>query len=109
MDRPKSDRYFWSTFNWLLEKQRLSPLCYDEMKKIDFEYSSYAKSAMKEIMDYVLKNKDEDPILLVENFRHDMDCIACSSKTGIKNFMFSVYYDIATEVLDNLMSKKYDY
>ena len=82
------------------------PTTYYRRKKVDFEYQSYKRSAMDEIKKYLIEHKDEDPIDAMENFRHQMDCFACETKNGNANFMFSIYYDVATDVLDHIIWNK---
>lgn len=69
-----------------------------------FEYDSYKHSAISEICMYLMEHELEDPIEALETFRCEMDNFACNAKTTSTNFMFSVYYDIATDVLDVLLS-----
>lgn len=74
------------------------------IKRGEFEYESYKYSGIDEIKLYLMKHKGEDPIQAVENFRYMMDEFACKATTSSANFMFSVYYDVATDVLDVLLS-----
>lgn len=90
----------------ILEKDWFKkPTKYYELKKIDFEYKSYSHFAIEELRLYLLNHKNEDPIYLLDEFRNKMDTFACDSKTGNSNFMFSVYCDVATNVLDELLIK----
>lgn len=75
-------------------------------KRIEFEYQSYKKSALDEIKMYLMENENENPISLMEIFRSRMDDFACRSKSGTANFMFSVYYDVATDVIDVLIGEE---
>lgn len=70
-----------------------------------FEYESYKCSGMDEIRQYLIEHLNEDPIKMVEEFRHIVDDFSCRSNPAA-NFMFSVYYDVATDVLDVLLSMK---
>lgn len=72
-------------------------------KRIEFEYKSYQCSALEEIERYLTKHNKEDPIEMLEEFRYQMDCFACETKNPTANFMFSVYYDVATDVMDTLL------
>lgn len=78
------------------------------IKRCEFEYQSYKHSAMNEIKFYLLEHQNENPISAIENFRYQMDCFACGTENGIANFMFSVYYDVATDVLDTLLGMNND-
>lgn len=82
-----------------------APTTYYNQKIINFEYQSYNYSAINEIRDYLTEHKNEDPIKAIEDFRYQMDCFACESRTGVANFMFSIYYDVATDVLDELLGE----
>lgn len=69
-----------------------------------FEQQSYRHSAIIEIKQYLIDHKDQNPTDAVQDFRDMMDLASCESKVGTtKNFMFSVYYDVATDVLDVLL------
>lgn len=79
-----------------------SPILYFQ-RKIEFEYKSYQHSALEEIKRYLIKHNKEDPIKTLEDFRCQVDCFACETKNPTANFMFSVYYDVTTDVLDTLL------
>lgn len=83
-----------------------SPSNYYGFKKAEFEFISYSRSAIGEIYLYLLKNKNKNPIEVLEEFRGMMDDFACYARNGIANFMFSIYYDVATDVLDTLLNMK---
>lgn len=72
-----------------------------EQKKIFFNYQSYENSALQEIKRYIIEN-DGDPISIMENFCHLMDDFSCSAKNGEASFMFSIYHDVAINVIDYL-------
>lgn len=76
------------------------------MKKCEFIYQSHLRSGIKELEIYLLEHKDQNPISGVEDFRYLMDYYACETKNESANFMFSVYYDVATDVLDTLLNMK---
>ncbi len=70
------------------------------IKKDEFIQKSYQMTGLKEIKLYLIRNKNKDPLLAIEDFRKEMDDFSC-----IKNdIMFSVYYDTATFVLDILLN-----
>lgn len=79
-----------------------SPILYFQ-RKIEFEYKSYQHSALGEIRQYLIRHNKENPIKMLEEFRYQMDVFACETKNPTANFMFSVYYDVATDVLDTLL------
>lgn len=72
-----------------------------------FAQKSYSNWAKKEIDRYLAQNKG-DSIDAVEEFRSMMDSFACNAKTAEANFMFSVAYDVATDVLDGLIGDQND-
>lgn len=61
--------------------------------------------AAMEIRDYIDKHRDWDPLMAVEEFRYAMDNFASSSTKSKNNFMFSVACDVATDILDMLLSE----
>lgn len=77
-----------------------------KIKKIDFMLKSYSRSAMEEIKLYLMGNDQKDPISVIEDFRYLVDDFACNTENADANFMFSVYYDVATDVLDTLLTMK---
>lgn len=81
------------------------PFSYDQ-KRDRFVYASFSHSAMEEIKLYLKQYIEIDPIESIENFRHLMDSFCCrAGNDAIKN-MFSIYYDVATHVLDVLLGMK---
>lgn len=82
------------------------PTDYYGQRRINFDYQSYIYSAMNEIKFYLMEHDDQNPISVMEDFRHLVDCFACDAKTAEQNFMFSVYYDVASDVLDMLLLRK---
>ena len=96
-------KYVLSVINDLRDKWYKPPSCYYHRKRIEFEQQSYARSAMNEICFYLMEHENENPITAIENFRYMVDCFACETKNGGANFMFSVYYDVASDVLDVLL------
>lgn len=96
-------KYVLSVINDLRDEWYKPPSSYYRRKRIEFEHQSYARSAMDEIRFYLMEHENENPITAVENFRYMVDCFACETKNGGANFMFSVYYDVASDVLDVLL------
>lgn len=96
-------KYVLSVINVLRDEWYEPPSSYYHGKRIEFEQQSYARSAMDEICFYLMEHENENPITAMENFRHIVDCFACKTKNGEINFMFSVYYDVASDVLDVLL------
>lgn len=80
---------------------------YYKIKKIVFEQKSYERSAVDEIKKYIINNGYRDCISVMEEFRSMVDDFACKSTDGDTGFMFSVYYDVATDVLDMLLERGY--
>lgn len=80
------------------------PSTYDVSKAAEFAQQSYARWAMQEIIRYVGKNSNTPIYILMEEFRSKMDDAACEAKDPSKNFMFSVAYDVATDVLDYFLT-----
>lgn len=72
-------------------------------KKSKFEKQSYSYSALNEIKFYIMEHENKDPILLLEEFRYQMDRFVYCSETSEAQFMFSIYYEVATDILDVLL------
>ncbi len=70
---------------------------------LNFKFQSYKHSAVNEIKSYLSKHKDQNAINVLEEFRNWVDTFACCTKDGETNFMFSIYYDVATDLLDELL------
>lgn len=68
-----------------------------------FAQRSYTRWAMDEINRYICKNEDLPVIELLEAFRLKMDRFACDARTDHGKFMFSVAYDVATNMLDEVI------
>lgn len=98
-----SMKYALSVINDLRDEWYKPPSSYYHRKRIEFERQSYTRSAMDEIRFYLMGHENENPITAVEDFRYMVDCFACKTKNGEANFMFSVYYDVATDILDVLL------
>lgn len=94
-----------SIIDTLQEEEYSGPINYYQ-KKERFIYQSYAKSAINEIKTYLKKYNKENVMDVLEDFRYQMDCFACESRNSDANFMFSVYYDVVTDVIDTLLTMK---
>lgn len=79
-----------------------SPESY-RINSAQFMFQSYKKWALNELLLYLLIRRDENPIERVEEFRYQMDVAATSATTDDRNFMFSVAYDVASDILDILL------
>lgn len=79
------------------------PRNYYKIKNIDFTYQSYKRSAIEEIKIYLSKHPAQNPIDVLEKFRHIVDHFACRTTSGSASFMFSVYYDVTTDIIDALL------
>lgn len=73
------------------------------MSQTDFYYTSYESWALREVKTYLMIHSDQNPIDALDEFRYQMDCAAVNAKTETTNFIFSICYDVATDVLDNLL------
>lgn len=79
-----------------------SPITYNK-KRAYFECESYQHSAIGEIRRYLMDHNKEDPIKVVDDFCYMVDDFACKTKNSTASFMFSVYYDVATDIMDALL------
>lgn len=98
-----STSYILSIVQEMANEYYPKPTTY-RMKKSYFIYDSYSRWAIKELIDYILSNSDRYVLDVVEEFRNKMDDYASYAKSGDANFMFSVAYDVATVVLDTLIT-----
>lgn len=71
-------------------------------KHINFEYRSYSRWSLNEIREYLLQNRDANPLELLDSFLYIMTDYACRSK-GTGNFIFSVACDITQFVIDEIL------
>lgn len=77
-------------------------------QKFLLQWESYKRTAIDEIKYYLMEHEDVNPISALEEFRCQMDDNACKSGSSEANFMFSVYYDVASDILDILISEGVD-
>lgn len=97
----------------LIEKARFDyysekPLEFYKTKRVDFVFNSYRRSAVNEIKFYLIDHDDVHPITALEDFIHMCDTFACKTTNSDANFMFSVYCDVATDMLDILIGHVYN-
>lgn len=98
-----SSKYVVSQVRNMREKWYKPPKTY-QMKNVRFKMISLNRSAMNEIERALLMNQNKDPFDVVDEFRSEMDRMACGAKTSESNFMYSVYCDVANDVLDMMLS-----
>lgn len=70
----------------------------------DFEQRSYQRWAVDEILRAIEKSNSAPPIVAVEDFIRKMDEFSC--KNHRTSIIFSVAYDVATDILDLLIAMK---
>lgn len=79
----------------------------DGLKRINndiFEYRAYRLAGLEEVKKFIIAHEKLGAMTSVELFRSQMDDFACRTKSPTAHFMFSVFYDTATDVLDALIS-----
>lgn len=76
------------------------PRC--QLKRSYFAQRSYSIWAAEEVLRTIRKRKDVSPIYAVEEFVGKMEYYALKRPEG--SYIFSVAYDIGTDVLDILMA-----
>lgn len=94
-----------SVIDSLREGWYIPPTNYNKKRK-DFDKMSFQRTAMDEIRFYLMEHASENPVDTIEKFRRMMDEFSCRPKSDDTSFMFSVYYDVATDVLDVLLGMK---
>lgn len=78
------------------------PTNYYNRKKIDFKYQSYGHAAILELKKYIMQNKNASPIIAIDEFRYLMGCYASIASNEEINFMFSVYKEVSSDILEVL-------
>ena len=73
-------------------------------KTAEFAYASYSLTTLIEILEYLRRSPDISPIIILEEYRDQMDDYACRNIIG--SYMFSVAYDTVTNIIDELISSK---
>lgn len=66
------------------------------------EWRSYSRFAMEEMVQYIRERPDQNAIVSLEDFRYQSDCRACESNSELKTYMYAIFYDVATDVIDEL-------
>lgn len=87
-----------------MTKEYYSPPTTYNIRSDIFMYRSYSHWAIKELREYLISRIDEDPICVVEEFRYKMDFYSCHTKNKNSDIMFSIGYDVATDILDVLLN-----
>lgn len=88
-----------------MEREDYTPPSSYYMRDDVFMYQSHRHWAIKEIKLYFEERIDQDPLYLIENFRRMVDYYSCKTKVKELDIMYSVAYDVATDVLDVLINK----
>ena len=70
---------------------------------LDYKRKRYANWAAITIRTHIDLNRDWEPICALEDIRHTFDEIACEAKCSEDNFRFSIAYDVASDLLDQLI------
>ena len=84
---------------------RLEQQTYPLWRSPEFAQMSYSKTAAYEILSLLESNKDVPPLQTIEEFRDKMNKYSClNTKTSI---MFSVAYDIADDISNDLIKAFY--
>lgn len=81
---------------------RLQRQPYPYWRSLDFAYQSYSKSAAIDILNILKKDATTPPLILIEEYKDLMDRYSCESKRS--SFMFSVAYDTADDIIDELIN-----
>ena len=85
------------------------PESYKDLDRALFDYKSYKYWALTELRTYIIKeciHSDVGIFEAVEEFRSLMNQYSCDTCSVECNFIFAVAYDVATDVLDHLISQK---
>lgn len=77
--------------------------CYS-IHDVMFKFESYIRWSVSEILNFLENSEEENPLTLLEKFRWEMDQYACQANGDDANLMFSTAYDVATDILDTLIT-----
>ena len=83
------------------ETENLYPTELGYLQKKEFALVSYNLSGLEALYYYILNYKGENMLEAVESFRQMVNDFSCEA--GINNpagYIFSIYYDIASYILD---------
>lgn len=72
-------------------------------KESEMEYQSYTKSALNDILTLLNTDSSVLPLDAVMEYRKKMDDFACLSKSPDSSFIFSLAYDVAEYVIDEMI------
>ena len=90
----------------LLDDWYARPLIfYTKKKPFIFAQQSYARQGLLDLRDYIYQERfNTDNIIdLIGVWRDKMNDFSCLAKTPESTFIFSVYFDVANDVLDHLI------
>lgn len=80
-----------------MERAALDRIFYRD--SVHFAFVSYSITALKDLLSTIMGRWEESPLTVVEEYRTRMDTYACD------DYMFSVAYDVATDILDELIKE----
>lgn len=83
-----------------LERQYIHPWLSSE-----FAQRSYSISAANDILDELRANDTMPPLMIIEEYRDKMNEYSCINSFG--SFMFSVAYDIAEDISNEIIKSYY--
>lgn len=86
-----------------IRRYYLKPVKTYGMDRFQYREADYKNWAATEIRKYINEHRKSEPINAVEDFRYMMDHLACAAKDAKRSYMFSVGYDVATDILDVLL------
>lgn len=70
-----------------------------------FSYHSYSSWAKRELDLYILEHYWLSKEEAIESFRKEMDEYCCRAPTQNAKYMFSIAYDVATNILDRILEE----
>ena len=75
-------------------------------KQLEFQQQSYSSFFMDVIIDCLRRNRGRPKTDVVEEFRSKMERFSCQSGNGHSKWIFAIGYDVASDVLDHLISEE---
>ena len=75
-----------------------------KIKKDSILGMSYRRTALLELKMFLESCPEHDPVFLIDKYRNSMNDLASSNRPNSFRFIFGVFYEVSTEVLDMLIA-----
>ena len=92
---------------WLVEGHYKEPESYYTMKRETFEWKSNTYWASGVVVQELLKNRDENPIFVLEQLISKANDFCCNAKTESASLLFGALTVVAEDALDFFICHEY--